>query len=415
MIKKIIITFSTVSFSLTCLAGCSLFGQPSDSGAFLETETTSPNTSTTVNETGTTVKETETVSATTTETSETTSQKKKVTELSLIAAGDNLIHDTVYEKFYEGDGIYDFRPLYEHVNELFGRYDLAVINQETIFVEDDSEIENYPTFGTPHEMGEALVDTGFDIVLSATNHTMDKGADTIEYMYDYWNTKFPDVTLLGIHGDKEDHNTIDIVEKNGIRLAMFNYTYGLNGYSLPEDREYLVDLLDNKDKFLSDVKSAEDIADMTVCFVHIGEEYVYEPTEYQKDYINDLIDAGADLVICAHPHVVEPFGEITTENGNKGIVYYSCGNFVSAQDEIDRLLGGLASVTITKTTEGDKTETVVSSYDFIPVVMHYTEWSAAVYKLEDYTDDLAAMHLISYYDNDFCVAALWELWHYITG
>ena len=127
--------------------------------------------------------EEKTTSATVKET-ELRSENSSKTELTLLAVGDNLIHDMVYEKFYEGDGVYDFHPLYEKVKSAIQSYDLAVINQETIFVEDDSEVSNYPNFGTPHEMGEALVDTGFDVILSATNHTMDKGADTIEYMYD---------------------------------------------------------------------------------------------------------------------------------------------------------------------------------------------------------------------------------------
>ena len=88
---------------------------------------------------------------------------------------------------------------------------------------------------------------------------------------------------------------------------------------------------------------------------------------------------------------------------------------MSAQDEIDRLLGGMASVTITKTTDGNKTETKVTEYDFIPVVTHYTEWSEAVYELDDYTDDLADMHVIKRYDDRFSVDYLWELWNYIVG
>lgn len=358
--------------------------------------------------------EEKTTSATVKET-ELRSENSSKTELTLLAVGDNLIHDMVYEKFYEGDGVYDFHPLYEKVKSAIQSYDLAVINQETIFVEDDSEVSNYPNFGTPHEMGEALVDTGFDVILSATNHTMDKGADTIEYMYDYWKTKYPYVTLLGIHGDEEDHNNIDIVEKNGIRLAMFNYTYGLNGYELPKDREYLVDLLWDKDRFMSDIKKAEDQADMTVCFLHIGAEYVYEPTDYHRSYVDDCIDAGADIVICSHPHVIEPYGEVTTAKGNTGVVFYSCGNFVSAQDEVDRLLGGMASVKITKTTQGEKTETKVTEYDFIPVVTHFTESAETVYKLEDYSDDLADMHIIKWYNKRFSVEYLWELWQYIIG
>lgn len=408
-----ILPFVCCGAAAITFSGCSLFG-----GAEPETVETD-----TVKVEETKASETETAETketvteqTETQTEETTDAgEEKVSKLTLIAAGDNLIHDTVYEKFEENDGEYDFTPMYTHIKDTVQAHDLAVINQETILVENDSEIGSYPDFGTPHEMGDALVDTGFDVVLSATNHTMDRGTDAIYGMADYWERKYPDVKLLGIHESKKDADTIDYVEKNGIKLAMFNYTYGLNGYELPEDEDYLVDLLDDKEKFISDIKKAEDEADMTVCFLHIGDEYEYEPTQFQVDYVNDVIDAGADVVICSHPHVVEPFGEIITDKGNKGVVFYSCGNFVSGQDEIDRLLGGMAEVEITKTSRGDKSETKVTGYDFIPVVTHYTDTQEAVYLLKDYTDDLANHHWINYYDSGFSVDKLWGLWEEITG
>ena len=196
---------------------------------------------------------------------------------------------------------------------------------------------------------------------------------------------------------------------------MFNYTYGLNGIELPEGKKYMVNLLDDKDKFLNDLQTAEKNADMTICFLHIGEEYTYKPTEDQVDYIEDLIDGGADVVICAHPHVIEPYGTVKTEKGNTGVVFYSCGNFVSGQDEIDRLLGGMATVNIKKTTQGDKSVTEVTGYDFIPVVTHYTRSEENVYLLEDYTETLADEHLIKNYDNRFTAAYLKELFNDIAG
>lgn len=115
-------------------------------------------------------------------------------ELSLIATGDNLIHSSIYKKADNGDGTYDFHPIYEHIKETIQNYDLAVINQETIFIEDDSKVSSYPQFGTPVEMGDALVDTGFDIILNATNHTWDKyeegGSDTLNF----WK-KYPDIIV----------------------------------------------------------------------------------------------------------------------------------------------------------------------------------------------------------------------------
>lgn len=413
IMKKHTLPLVCIPVAALTLAGCSLFGMGETQPATQQTSESTKETQTETTET-TETKETQTTEETRTTKAEAEVEKTQ-TKLSLIAAGDNLIHDTVYEKFEEAPGEYDFTPMYSHIKDLVQSHDIAVINQETIFVENDSEIGSYPDFGTPHEMGDALVDTGFDVVLSATNHTMDKGTDTIYNMVDYWERKYPDIKLLGIHESRKNADTLDLVEKNGIRLAMFNYTYGLNGYEIPEDESYLVDLLDNKEKFISDIKNAEDKADITVCFLHIGDEYEYEPTPFQVGYVNDVIDAGADVVICSHPHVVEPFGEITTDKGNKGVVFYSCGNFVSGQDEVDRLLGGMAEVEITKTTQGDRSETKVTKYDFIPVVTHYTETQEAVYKLEDYTDDLANHHYINYYDSDFNVDRLWNLWDEIVG
>lgn len=346
----------------------------------------------------------------------TTKPEEKVEEVSLIACGDNLIHDTVYKKFYDDkNDTYDFVPLYEDIAPTIKKYDLAVINQETIFVKDNADVSNYPAFGTPQVMGDALVTSGYDIILSATNHTMDKGTSAIQGMVEYWRENYPQITLLGVHDSKEDYDSINYVTKNGIKFAMFNYTYGLNGIELPEGKEYMVNLLDDKDKFLKDIKTAENEADVTVCFLHIGEEYTYEPTEFQVEYIEDVIDAGADVVICAHPHVIEPYGTVQTDNGNTGVVFYSCGNFVSGQDEIDRLLGGMATVNFKKTTVGEDSEVEVTGYDFIPVVTHYTRSEENVYLLDDYTETLADEHLIKNYDNRFSVAYLKELFDDIAG
>lgn len=324
----------------------------------------------------------------------------------LVAVGDNLIHSTVYNKCLS-NGEYDFNHIYDNVRDYIKQYDIAVINQETIFVDDNSKVSTYPAFGTPEVMGEAVVNSGFNTVLSATNHTMDKGLYGINNTLKYWKKNYPEVTLLGIHDSVEDFNSIDIIEKNNIKIAMFNYTYGLNGIVLPKDNYYQVDLLDYKEKFIEDVQKAEDIADITICFCHIGEEYRYTPTTYQVNYINDLIDAGADIIICAHPHVVEPMEYVTTQNGNKGLVYYSLGNFVSGQTEIDRNLGGLASIEITKNENGVK----VTSFDFIPTVTHRTQLEISVYLLKDYNNSLASKHSVS----GMSVEKLNELWNKITN
>lgn len=333
-------------------------------------------------------------------------------KLTMIAAGDNLIHKTIVDKAWHPElGTHDFHFLYTPILDTIQSRDLAVINQETIFISDNSLISDYPTFGTPQIMGEALVDTGFDIVLSATNHTWDKGVRGVNDTLNYWKTFHPEITLLGIHDSPAAFNTIDYVEKNGIRLAMFNYTYGLNGFSVPGSLYYMVNLLGQKEKFLNDVRLAENEADMTVCFLHIGEEYHHQPTAFQQAYVYSLIDAGADLVICAHPHVVEPAGYVTTASGNSGLVFWSCGNLISAQSKVPRILGGLADVTIMKDDNGTR----ISSWNFIPTVTHFSGMDVRVFLLKDYNDWLAAKNHANYNDGPLTTDRLWNLWTSVTG
>lgn len=335
--------------------------------------------------------------------------------VSLIAVGDNLIHRAIYDNAYvKEERTYDFHPVYEPVKDVISAYDIAVINQETIFVSDYSLRSTYPRFGTPDTMGEALVDTGFDVILSATNHTNDKGQTGIQNTLDYWK-QFPQITLLGLHETEEDYNTIDIVEKNGVKIAMFNYTYGLNGLYLPAAKAYQVDLLAYEEKLIEDLKKAEKEADISICFIHKGVEYYTGVGKDQRDLAKRLIDAGADVLINAHPHVIEPFEELTTDNGNTGIVYYSCGNFISTMLRSDALLGGAAVLRIEKTVDGETAATVVTDFSFVPVINHYGYGENKVYFLADYTEDLAHVNKVwrnkLHFTDEWC----WKFWEKVTG
>ena len=335
-------------------------------------------------------------------------QDNAVRVVRLCAVGDNLIHSSVYNKFRNKDGTWDFRPIYSRVGTVLKSHDISVINQETIFVNDNKRVSTYPCFGTPQEMGDALVSAGFNVVLAATNHTWDKRSYGVDTTLAYWRDRNPGITLLGIHASAEDRERIPVVEKNGIRLAMFNYTYGLNGFVVPEKEKFKVDLLDDRERFLNDVRRARAMADFTVCFVHIGEEYRYTPTEFQKKYVQDLADAGADLVICAHPHVVEPCAFISAADGRECLVYYSCGNFVSGQGKVDRVLGGMAQVKIVREGEG---RARVAWHDFIPTVTHRTPRTVEAYFLSEYSDALARSHSVQ----GVTVRKLSSLWKQITG
>ena len=249
-------------------------------------------------------------------------EKEKHYELSLIAVGDNLIHGSVYREAnkhanYNG---YDFKPIITNIKEIVSNYDVAYYNQETILGGTELGLSDYPTFNSPYEAGDAMIDAGFNLVSLATNHTMDSGKKAVENSCKYWNEK-KEVLTSGSYCSEEEKNEIRIKEKNNITYTMLNYTYGTNGMPVPND--YLVNVwptdIDNinnpekdtkyqayKTKVKEDIEKVRDKVDLLIVAMHWGVEYTHNPTEYEKDMASYLSSLGVDLIIGTHPHVIQP-------------------------------------------------------------------------------------------------------------
>ncbi|MGN0383554.1 MAG: CapA family protein [Eubacterium sp.] len=341
----------------------------------------------------------------------TTAQERS--EVSLVAVGDNLIHDNVIKCGLQDDGSYNYDELFEVLKDEFQSADLAVINQETILGGDEYDYAGYPNFNTPDEMGDAIIDAGFDIVLQASNHALDVGTGGIRHCISYWKSRSDEITMLGLNESYDEQNTIKTIERNGITFAVLNYTYGLNGYYLPEDESYLVNIIDDN-KVISDIEKAEEIADFTIVFPHWGTEYSFTSDISQTSLAMEMTQAGADLIIGTHPHVLEPIEWIESENGNKALCYYSLGNYTSGQDATPRILGGMAKVTIVK----DNDNIYIDDAGIVPVITHYI-WGEnrinQTYKLSEYTEELALQHSLRYYDSTFSIDYLKELAEDIVG
>ncbi len=310
-------------------------------------------------------------------------ERKRIT---LVAVGDNLIHSPIYKNCQTGDG-YNFDCLYENVAEKVSSADIAVINQETIFVDNPALFSGYPAFGSPAQVGEAVIKAGFDVVTHATNHTYDKGIRGIEDTLAFWQ-EHKEISVLGINKDENESKRVEVLCQNGIDIAMLNFTYGLNGFRLPGGKEYLVNLLDHSESTKELLKKAEDNGDITIVFVHFGTEYTHTPTEGQKKDVEFLCENGADIIIGTHPHVIQPAEEYISQNGNKAVVFYSLGNFISNQDSVSKILGGMAEVTIVKEDE----KTFVESFRLLPTVTHVSNKRYTAYMLDSYTDELARSH-----------------------
>jgi len=335
---------------------------------------------------------------------DTTTKKNENSKVTLIAVGDNLIHNTLISAGEQADGTLDYTSLYANIKPDVEKADIAVIDQETILGGSSFEYTGYPMFNSPWEIGDAAIDAGFDIFNCATNHTMDMGWQGIEKEIEYFSGK-ENVVQLGVNASEADYNKVTYYEKNGITFALLNYTYGTNDIPLPQDKPWCVNLMD-KDKITKDVTEAKENSDFVIVFPHWGTEYSFDVSDYQEQYTKLFFDLGVDLVIGCHPHVIEPVKWITDENSDhKMLVYYSLGNFISHQIDPENLIGGMAQVTIEKK-DGDVS---ISTAKFLPIVTHYRRGDSGkfefnVYKLGDYTDELASTQAqsgctVEYYNN----------------
>ncbi|MDD6727940.1 MAG: CapA family protein [Eubacteriales bacterium] len=323
---------------------------------------------------------------------ETQTSEVKNSKVTLLAVGDNLIHNTLIAAGEQEDGSLDYTSLYANIKPEIEKFDISVIDQETILGGSSFDYTGYPMFNSPWEIGEAAIDAGFDIFNCATNHTMDMGWPGIEKEIEFFS-KHPEAVALGVNSDENSYNQITYYEKNGITFAMLNYTYGTNGIPLPDDKPWCVNLLE-KDKVTKDIKEARKHADVVIVFPHWGTENSHDISDYQEEYTKLFSDLGVDIVIGCHPHVIQPVKWVENkETGKKMLVYYSLGNFISHQIELDQLCGGMAEITIEKKDE----QIEISTAKFVPIVCHYNrnesgKFQFNVYKLADYTNDLADSH-----------------------
>lgn len=287
---------------------------------------------------------------------------KEDTEVSFVVFGDNLIHEPIYRYGFNFDDSFGF--LFENFEDIIKISDIAVINQETPLTDDPAQYGDYPRFGTPIQVGEAIADAGFTVVTCATNHALDRGIAGINMTKDFFTSA--GTVCLGIQStaEKEDR-PYSVLTKNGIRLALFNYTYGTNGIAVPEEYPYTVHLLQDEKKIREDLAKARSEADAVLVFVHWGTEYAAQPDSFQKTWTQIFLQSRVDVVVGTHPHALQPYELIQDENGHEMLVFYSIGNFVSAQSEKTCTKGGMAEFTISLTTKGYR----ITDYSLEPLTI----------------------------------------------
>lgn len=252
------------------------------------------------------------------------------TSARIMAHGDLLYHDIIYMSAKKEDGSYDFHENFEYVTPWLKQADLAIGDFEGT-INKDHYLAGYPLFNAPTQVMDAIKDAGYHVLDLAHNHILDSQiegvistADTIEKA---------GITPIGVYThEPRDKAPLVIKEVNGIKVALLAYSYGFNGIeqnlSQEDYNRYLSDL--NEEKMKAEIERAEKEADITIIMPQMGVEYRIEPTEEQKALYHKMIDWGADIIFGGHPHVVEP-SETVEKDGDKKLIIYSMGNFISNQ------------------------------------------------------------------------------------
>lgn len=321
------------------------------------------------------------------------------------AAGDNLIHYSVYknaEAYATNGERYDFKPLYANVKYIIEAADVAILNQETI-ISQSNEIRGANggalLFNSPPEVADAVIDLGFDVFTMANNHLLDFGADALEESIRFWNGKAEenDLTVLGAYLNEEDANNIRIREVNGMKIAFLAYAEHLNGFEIPYDSPLRVIMNSEEDVIERQIKEAKEKADAVIVSAHWGVEDTNIVSEDRIELANKMVNWGADVILGCHTHTAETMEWITRDDGTKGFVYYSMGNFICAQTDNFNLVGEIPDFDLVK--DGATDEVRLENVGCIPTIVHYDDGNFSnmrIYPYSQYTPELAASHGIPY-------------------
>jgi poly-gamma-glutamate capsule biosynthesis protein CapA/YwtB (metallophosphatase superfamily) len=254
-----------------------------------------------------------------------------IVSVRIAAVGDLMCHAPQFTNAKVAADSFDFRPCFAEIQQVLQDADFTIGNLETVFAGAAVGYKGYPNFNTPDAYLQALQVAGFDFLVTANNHSLDQGEKGVLRTLDKLDAA--QMPHTGTHRNQRDRDSVRVVDIQGITIAITNFTYGMNGYKCPAGKEWMVNVIDTA-LIEKDIAAAKALKpDLVLAFFHWGNEYEHEPNAYQKAAASVAIQAGADLIIGSHPHVLQPVELFKTVGGrlDSGLVVWSLGNFFSNQ------------------------------------------------------------------------------------
>lgn len=258
-------------------------------------------------------------------------EQNSIVSVKLSFVGDIMCHTPQIEYAKVGRDNFNFSSTFKEIKEYLSEPDLTFGNLETVIAGKSKKYSGYPLFNSPDELLDALKETGFDLLFTSNNHSLDRGIEGVTRTLqeirkrNLWN--------VGTYLSENERDSLLVINLKGIKFGILSYTYGLNGNYLPKSKSYLVNVIDTTliRKDISRLKEKD--ADLILVYFHFGDEYSRNPSSYQSEVVDKTFKYGADVIIGSHPHVIQPMKLVNKNYGKleKGFVVYSLGNFISNQ------------------------------------------------------------------------------------
>lgn len=277
--------------------------------------------------------------------------------VTIIFTGDIMGHDMqIASARNDSTGGYIYDSVFKYIKPVISDADITIGNLEVTL--GGSPYKGYPAFSSPDALASACKWAGFDALMTANNHSADRGSRGIGRTIRVLDSLGIPHTGTWVSSEARDSLTPLLITQNGISVAMLAYTYGTNGIVVPPPR--LVSYIDTV-RISSDIMaSREKGADITVVFIHWGTEYDSIPSPVQKRTAKAILNAGADLIIGSHPHVLQPMNATRDSTGLHDPVVWSMGNFVSNQRQRRSDGGAIVKIDIKK--QGEKISITDAGY-----------------------------------------------------
>lgn len=330
-----------------------------------------------------------------------TNQESKVARLTIV--GDFLYEQPYYSALENGD---DPELYFNRVKKYFQSDDLSIGNMEVVIGNDSIPVSGTGySFCAPSSVGSSIIDLGMDVLSTANNHANDRGSEGRDSTIDFFKNN-SDILTVGTYKDGEKDVTKNIKTVNGIKFGFLAYTTGTN-VKIPKDERENIGLsrdpdgIDNEEyenKIKEEIELLKDKVDVIMVIMHWGVEFTYKPNEQQTLLAQKLNDWGVDIIVGSHSHSIQPIEWIKGESKDT-LVYYSMGNFVSADDDISRTgetfdnayqFGLLSTLEVKKENE----KIVIRNVKTEPIVNYYDSYlrNFELIPFSEYTEEKAKTH-----------------------